>query len=138
GEEDEQQLELNELTGKIEQAGMPAEAEKEARRELDRLSKMPPAAAEYSVIKTYLDWLVSMPWQVATTDNLDIPRVRAVLDEDHYDLEKVKERILEYLAVRKLRQERKPAAPGLSPASAPEAEQVPTADGAEKPAEPAP
>ncbi|MBC7262163.1 MAG: endopeptidase La, partial [Chloroflexi bacterium] len=93
----------------IEKAGMPPEAEKEARRELDRLSKMPPAAAEYSVIKTYLDWLVSMPWQVATEDNLDIERARRILDEDHYDLEKVKERILEYLAVRKLRQERKKA-----------------------------
>ena len=107
GEADEQQAEINELTAKIEKAGMPPEAEKEARRELDRLSKMPPAAAEYSVIKTYLDWLVSLPWQVATEDNLDIQRVRQVLDEDHYDLEKIKERILEYLAVRKLRQERK-------------------------------
>ncbi|MBC7232908.1 MAG: endopeptidase La [Chloroflexi bacterium] len=109
GEEDEQQAEINELAAKIEKAGMPPEAEKEARRELDRLSKMPPAAAEYSVIKTYLDWLVSMPWQVATEDNLDIERARRILDEDHYDLEKVKERILEYLAVRKLRQERKKA-----------------------------
>lgn len=109
GEEDEQQAEINELATKIEQAGMPAEAEKEARRELDRLSKMPPAAAEYSVIKTYLDWLVTMPWNVSTEDDVDIPHVRKVLDEDHYDLEKVKERILEYLAVRKLRQERKGA-----------------------------
>ncbi len=108
GEEDEQQAEVNELQAKIEQAGMSPEAEKEARRELDRLSKMPPAAAEYSVIKTYLDWLTSLPWQVATEDDLDIRRVREVLDEDHYDLEKIKERILEYLAVRKLRQERKP------------------------------
>ncbi len=107
GEEDEQQAEITELTSKIEQAGMPPEAEKEARRELDRLSKLPPAAAEYSVIRTYLDWLVGLPWQVASEDNLDIQRVRQVLDEDHYNLEKVKERILEYLAVRKLRQERK-------------------------------
>ncbi len=107
GEEDEQQAEANELTAKIEQAGMPPEAEKEAKRELDRLSKMPTAAAEYSVIKTYLDWLVSMPWNVTTEDNLDIQLVRQVLDEDHYDLEKIKDRILEYLAVRKLRQERK-------------------------------
>ena len=107
GEEDEQQLEIKELTDKVAKAGMPPEAEKEAKRELDRLVKMPSAAAEYSVIKTYLDWLVSLPWQVATTDNLDIRRVRQVLDEDHYDLEKLKERILEYLAVRKLRQERK-------------------------------
>ncbi|MBM4431755.1 MAG: AAA family ATPase, partial [Chloroflexi bacterium] len=108
GEGDEQQAEANELRAKIEQAGMSPEAEKEARRELDRLSKMPPAAAEYSVIKTYLDWLINLPWGVATEDNLDITRVRQVLDEDHYDLEKVKDRILEYLAVRKLRQDRRP------------------------------
>jgi ATP-dependent Lon protease len=106
GEEDEQQAEINELTTKIEEAHMPAEAEKEARRELDRLNKMPTAAAEYSVIKTYLEWLISLPWQVATEDNLDISRVRQVLDEDHYNLQKVKARILEYLAVRKLRHER--------------------------------
>jgi len=125
GEEDEQQAEINELTAKIERAGMPPEAEKEARRELDRLSKMPPAAAEYSVIKTYLDWLLSMPWQVTTEDNLDIKRVRQVLDEDHYDLEKIKERILEYLAVRKLRQERKKPAPseGEGPAEGAAAEE---------------
>jgi len=107
GEGDEQQAEINELTTKIEQAGMPEEAEKEARHELNRLSKIPSAAAEYSVIRTYLDWLISLPWQVTTEDNLDIQRVRQVLDEDHYDLEKIKERLLEYLAVRKLRQDRK-------------------------------
>jgi ATP-dependent Lon protease len=140
GEEDEQQLEINEMTSKIEKAGMPAEAEKEARRELDRLSKMPPAAAEYSVIKTYLDWLVSMPWQVATTDNLDIARVRTVLDEDHYDLEKIKERILEYLAVRKLRQERKPVAAPAETAQAgpPETGQADGAGETPKPSEPVP
>jgi ATP-dependent Lon protease len=82
--------------------------EKEARRELDRLAKMPTAAAEYSVIKTYLDWLTDLPWNVATEDNLDIARARRVLDEDHYDLEEIKERILEYLAVRKMRLERQP------------------------------
>ena len=108
GEVDEQQAEINELKAKIEQAGMPEEAGKQARHELNRLSKMPSAAAEYSVIRTYLDWLIDLPWQVATEDNLDIQRVRQVLDEDHYDLEKVKERILEYLAVRKLRRDRKP------------------------------
>lgn len=107
GEEDEQMVEVEEYRNKIAEAGMPEEAEKEALRELNRLSKMPPAAAEYSVIKTYLDWLTSLPWKKATEDNLDIARARQVLDEDHYDLEKVKERILEYLAVRKLRQERK-------------------------------
>ena len=77
-----------------------------ARRELDRLSRLPTAAAEYGVIRTYLDWLVSLPWSVTTQDNLDIPHARKVLDQDHHGLEDVKERILEFLAVRKLRQER--------------------------------
>ncbi len=107
GEEDEQQIEVEEFRKKIEEAGMPEEAEKEARRELDRLSKLPTAAAEYSVIRTYLDWLTSLPWNVQTEDNLDMAHARKVLDQDHYDLEDVKERILEYLAVRKLREERK-------------------------------
>ncbi|MEA3460171.1 MAG: endopeptidase La [Chloroflexota bacterium] len=107
GEEDERTIEINELRQKIEAAGMPEEAEKEAKRELDRLTKLPAAAAEYSVIRTYLDWLVNLPWNVTTEDNLDIARARKVLDEDHYDLKKIKERILEYLAVRKLRLERK-------------------------------
>ncbi len=106
GEGDEQQIEIEEFRKKIEQAGMSEEAEKEARRELDRLSKLPTAAAEYGVIRTYLDWLTSLPWNVSTPDNLDISHARQVLDEDHYDLEDIKERILEFLAVRKLRQER--------------------------------
>ena len=107
GEADEQQMEAEEFRKKIEEAGMPEEAEKEARRELDRLSKLPTAAAEYGVIRTYLDWLTSLPWNVETQDNLDISHARKVLDEDHYDLDEIKERILEYLAVRKLRDERK-------------------------------
>lgn len=107
GEEDEQAKEVNELREKIETAGMSEEAKKEALRELDRLSSMPQAAAEYSVIRTYLGWLTELPWQVSTDDNLDINRAREILDEDHYDLEEIKERILEYLAVRKLRLERK-------------------------------
>ncbi len=107
GEADEQQMEVEEFREKIEAAGMPEEAEKEARRELDRLSKLPTAAAEYGVIRTYLDWLTSLPWSVQTEDDLDIAHARHVLDEDHYDLEEIKERILEYLAVRKLREERK-------------------------------
>ncbi len=107
GEADEQQMEVEEFRKKVEEAGMPEEAEKEARRELDRLSKLPTAAAEYSVIRTYLDWLTSLPWNIQTEDNLDIGHARQVLDEDHYDLEEIKERILEYLAVRKLREERK-------------------------------
>jgi ATP-dependent Lon protease len=106
GEEDEQTVEVEEYRTKIAQAGMPEEAQKEALRELSRLEKMPPQAAEYSVIKTYLDWLTDMPWQVATEDQLDIAHARQVLDEDHYDLEDIKERILEYLAVRKLKLER--------------------------------
>ena len=107
GEADEQQMEAEEFREKIEAAGMPEEAGKEARRELDRLSKLPTAAAEYGVIRTYLDWLTSLPWSVQTEDDLDIAHARHVLDEDHYDLEEIKERILEYLAVRKLRYERK-------------------------------
>ncbi len=106
GEGDEQAVEVEEFRRKIDQAGMPEEAEREARRELDRLSRLPTAAAEYGVIRTYLDWMVSLPWNITTEDNLDIQHARAVLDEDHYGLEDVKERILEYLSVRKLRQER--------------------------------
>ncbi len=106
GEEDEQQREIEEYRQKIEAAGMTEEAKKEALRELARMEKMPPQAAEYWVIKTYLDWLVELPWNKLTEDNLDIDHARKVLDEDHYDLEKVKERILEYLAVRKLVKER--------------------------------
>ncbi len=106
GEADEQQVEIEEFRKKIEEAGMPEEAEKEARRELDRLSKLPTAAAEYGVIRTYLDWLTSLPWNKVTEDNLSIENARRVLDEDHYGLEDVKERILEFLAVRKLRKER--------------------------------
>jgi ATP-dependent Lon protease len=106
GEGDEQAAEVEEFRRKIEAAKMPEEAEKMARRELERLSRLPTAAAEYGVIRTYLDWLVSLPWSVATQDNLDILHAREVLDQDHHGLEDVKERILEYLAVRKLRQER--------------------------------
>ena len=102
GEEDEQQAELNELRQRIEEAKLPEEAQKPAERELSRLEKLPPVAAEYGVIRTYLEWLVDLPWSKETEDNLDIVHAREVLDEDHYDLEEVKDRILEYLAVRKL------------------------------------
>ena len=102
GEADEQQMEINELRDRIEQAGLPEEARKAADRELSRLEKLPPVAAEYGVIRTYLEWLVDLPWSKETEDNLDIGHARKVLDEDHYDLEEVKDRILEYLAVRKL------------------------------------
>lgn len=109
GEGDEQAAEIEEFRKRIEAAKMPEEAEKQARRELDRLAKLPTAAAEYGVIRTYLDWLVSLPWSITTPDNLDIQNARRVLDEDHYGLEDIKERILEFLAVRKLRQERREA-----------------------------
>ena len=105
GEGDEQQAELNELRERIEEAGLPEEAQKAAERELSRLEKLPPVAAEYGVIRTYLEWLVDLPWSKQTEDNLDIGHAREVLDEDHYDLEEVKDRILEYLAVRKLNPE---------------------------------
>lgn len=106
GEGDEQAADVEEFRKRIEAAGMPPEADKQARRELDRLSRLPTAAAEYGIIRTYLDWLVSLPWQKVTEDNFDIANARDVLNEDHYGLEDVKERILEYLAVRKLRKER--------------------------------
>ncbi|NOQ43026.1 MAG: endopeptidase La [Dehalococcoidia bacterium] len=107
GEADEQTMEIDELRKNIEEAQLPPEALKEAERELDRLSKMPPQAAEYSVAKTYLDWVTSLPWAKSTEESVDIKRAAEILDEDHYDLEKVKERILEYLAVRKLKQDMK-------------------------------
>ena len=107
GEEDERTVEVTELKEKIEKAKMAKEVSEVAQKELDRLSKMPPAAAEYTVSRTYLDWLIEVPWSVATEDNLDIDEAQKVLDEDHYGLEKVKKRILEYLAVRKLKADMK-------------------------------
>lgn len=107
GEADERTAELDEFKRKIKEAKMLPEALDAAKKELDRLSKMNPAAAEYTVSRTYLDWLVSLPWSKSTQDVLDIKKVKKILDEDHYDLEKVKERILEYLAVRKLKQDMK-------------------------------
>ncbi len=102
GEGDEQQAEANELRERLAEAELPEHAAKAAERELGRLEKLPPAAAEYGVIRSYLEWLVDVPWSKRTDDNLDIPHARKVLDADHYDLEKVKDRILEYLAVRSL------------------------------------
>jgi ATP-dependent Lon protease len=105
GEADERTAETEEIRQKIAQAEMPEEAEKEAMRELERLSHMPPAAPEYTVSRTYIDWLTSLPWNVYTVDSLDIREVHQALDEDHYGLGKVKDRILEYLSVRKFKQE---------------------------------
>jgi len=103
GEVDPQQAENNELRARIDAAHMPEEVKKAADRELDRLSKVPQASPEYSVIRTYLDWLVQLPWESETADHIDIKEARRILDEDHYDLEKIKERIIEYLAVGKLK-----------------------------------
>src|SRR5436189_2597318 len=102
GEEDPQQAEINELREKVEAAGMPEEIKARAIKEIDRMSRIPSASPEVGVIRTYVDWLVGLPWNVSTEDQLDIKQAAKILDEDHYGLEKVKERILEYLAVRTL------------------------------------
>jgi ATP-dependent Lon protease len=103
GEGDEQARESEELRQRIEAAGMPEDVKKEALRELDRLSKMPAAAAEYTVARTYIDWLVAVPWQARTEESIDLARAKAVLDDEHSGLDRAKDRILEYLAVRKLK-----------------------------------
>jgi ATP-dependent Lon protease len=102
GEGDDQTKEIEELQQKVDAAGMPDSVKKEAQRELDRLAKMPVAAAEYTVSRTYLDWLVMLPWQKRTEEVIDLPKTKQILDADHSGLEKAKDRILEYLAVRKL------------------------------------
>jgi len=103
GEGDSRSAEIDDLQQKVEAANMPEAARKAADKELERLRMIPPESAEHTVVRTYLDWLVSMPWAISTDDNLDIAHARTILDEDHYDLEKIKERILEFLAVRKLK-----------------------------------
>ncbi len=107
GELDEHSTEIKDLREKIKKAKMPPEALAASEKELDRLAKIPPASAEYTVARTYLDWLAELPWSETTEDNLDIDNGQKILDEDHYDLEKVKKRILEYLAVRKLKADMK-------------------------------
>jgi ATP-dependent Lon protease len=102
GEADEKSIEIAELREAIEKAGMPKEAEDQARKELKRLERMPEAAAEYAMIRTYLDWLIDLPWSKLSADTIDINEARRILDEDHYGLPKIKRRILEHLAVRKL------------------------------------
>jgi len=106
GEESEEQATVNELRRKIDEAKMPEEALKEANRELSRLEKLPTVSPEYSIIRTYLELLTSLPWSKSTGEKIDVPHARQVLDQDHYDLEKIKDRILEYLAVRRLKEER--------------------------------
>jgi ATP-dependent Lon protease len=107
GEGEGENPELDEIWRKIEAASPPAEVLQEARRELDRLSGMHPSSAEYSIVRTYLDWLAILPWSKTSRDRLDLKRARKILDTDHYNLEKIKERILEYLAVRKLKKDMK-------------------------------
>jgi len=107
GEGDERAAEIGDLRKRLQKAKLPREAAEEAERELDRLSRMPPAAAEYTVARTYLDWMLAMPWRRQTRDRLDVTAASKVLDADHYDLEKVKERILEFLAVRRLKPDSK-------------------------------
>ena len=107
GETDENTVETDEYRKKIEENNLPEEAKKEALRELERLSRMHPSSAEYTVSSTYLDWITALPWNISTADNLDIAKARQVLDEDHYGLVKPKKRIIEYLAVRKLKPDSK-------------------------------
>ena len=107
GEGDERTLEMNELREKIAKAHMPQQAREVAEKELDRLAKMPPAAAEYTVARTYLDWLTALPWAKSTKDRLDMKRAERILDKDHYGLDEVKNRIVEFLAVRKLKESTK-------------------------------
>jgi ATP-dependent Lon protease len=107
GEGDEQAKEIDELRQKIDAAGMPDDVKREALRELDRLSKMPAAAAEYTVARTYIDWIIALPWNKRTEEVIDLPKTKDILDADHSGLERVKDRILEYLAVRKLKPDTK-------------------------------
>jgi ATP-dependent Lon protease len=107
GEKDEAAVEIEDYRAKIVEKNLPEEARKEAERELNRLSRMHPSSAEYTVASTYLDWLTALPWHESTEDNLDIGKARKILDKDHFGLEKAKKRILEYLAVRKLKPESK-------------------------------
>ncbi|RJP79965.1 MAG: endopeptidase La [Desulfobacteraceae bacterium] len=107
GETDEASVEVDEYRAKIDEKNLPEEAKKEAERELDRLARMHPSSSEYTVASTYLDWITALPWNVSTQDNLDIEKARKILDDDHFGLEKAKKRIIEYLAVRKLKPDSK-------------------------------
>src|SRR5690348_9834228 len=103
GEQDENARDIEELKQKIESAGMPEEVKKEALKELSRLSRMSPMAADYSVTRNYIEWLAVLPWAKSSGGEVDIIKAKEILDEDHYDLKKVKERILDYLSVRRLK-----------------------------------
>ncbi len=113
--EDDQTLEIKELEEKVEQAGMPEEAFKVAKKELDRLQRIPPSSPEYTVSRTYLDWLVELPWSKETQERVDVQEALTILDRDHYGLKRVKNRILEFLSVRKLKMEQDPEAPVKGP-----------------------
>src|SRR5215469_9957946 len=119
GEEEGSSTEVAELRRRLEEAGLPEEARREVDRELTRLGGLSPASPEHGMIVTYLDWVASLPWSKLTGGTIDIARARQVLDEDHYDLEKIKDRILEYLAVKKLREERAARLDGVAPAQPP-------------------
>jgi len=119
GESESQNSEVRELRQKLEEAKLPPEPRKEAEREISRLEQMPPGSPEYGMVRTFLEWLVALPWGKTTGGEIDIAKSRQILDEDHYDLEKIKERILDYLAVQKLRQERQVHAPAVSGDSSP-------------------
>jgi ATP-dependent Lon protease len=107
GDIDDEDDDIEELRERLESAGLPPDTEKVAKKQLARLRQMQASSAEYTVVRTYVEWLADLPWSKATTDKLDVPEVRRILDEDHYDLEKVKKRILEYIAVRKLKADMK-------------------------------
>ena len=104
GEKDERMAEADELRAQVEEQELPEEVRERALKEIDRLEKMPPMVAEAAVVRNYLDWLLALPWNIYTEDHLDLDRAEQILNEDHYGLDKVKERILEFLAVRKLTQ----------------------------------
>lgn len=107
GEADEEEDDIEKLRERIKQAELTQEAEEVAKKQIARLKQMQPSSAEYTVVRTYLDWIVELPWKKTTEDHIDISRARKILDEDHYDLDKVKKRILEYLAVKKLKEDKK-------------------------------
>src|SRR5204862_6678657 len=115
GELDSEHAELSELRERIEKAGLPPEAKREADREIGRLERIPSASPESSIIRTYLELIVSLPWNISTGGDVNVSKAREILDADHYDLDKVKQRIVEHLAVRQLRQDRRATDRGREP-----------------------